>query len=171
MLAMVDWSGMFIPTHSALEMFLRATLMYFVVLGLMRLVAKRQMGGIGATDILVVVLVAEIAGPAFVADSKSVGEAAVLVMTVLFWSFVLEWLTYRFPWAERIVQPRPLLLVRDGKILHKNLRKELITREELMAQLRENGLRDISDVKEACMEADGMISVVAGKAAAKPTKK
>ena len=61
---------------------------------------------------------------------------------------------------ERFLQPPPLLLIENGRMLPKNMRSELITKDELMTQLREEGIAELSDVKEACMESDGMISVI-----------
>ncbi len=156
----VDWESVFTPTHSVLELVARGTAMYFLIVLLLRLVMKRQSGGVGRTDILVIVLVAELSGPGFATDYRSVTEGAVLLVTVLFWSYALEWLTYCSPRFERFFAPPTLTLIRDGKMLHRNMRAELITKEELMAQLRENGIRDVASVKEACMESDGMISVV-----------
>lgn len=80
----IDWRGIFTPTTSVLELVVRATLMYFIVFGLLRLVLKRQAGGIGTTDVLVVVLLAEVAGNGFAAEYKSVVEGTVLVGTILF---------------------------------------------------------------------------------------
>lgn len=156
----IDWAGIFTPTRSLLEMFVRATFMYFVIVMLLKLVVKRQTGGVGRTDILVIVLIAEIAGPGFTADYTSVVEGTVLVATVLFWSYAIEWLTHCFPAFERFIQPPPLLLIRDGRMLPRNMRTELITKDELMTQLREEGIGDIAEVEQACMEPDGMISVI-----------
>ena len=75
----IDWVGVLMPTRSVLEMVVRATIMYFVIVVLLRAVVKRQTGGIGPTDILVIVLIAEIAGPAFTADYISIVEGAALV--------------------------------------------------------------------------------------------
>ena len=156
----VDWSGMFMPTRSVLEMFLRATAMYFVIVALLKFVVKRQTGGVGRTDILMIVLLAEVAGPGFTAAYVSVVEGAILVATVLFWSYALEWLIYRFPKFERFFQPPPLLLIENGRMLPRNMRSELITKDELLTKLREEGIAELSDVKEACLESDGMISVI-----------
>lgn len=60
----------------------------------------------------------------------------------------------------RFVHPPPLELVRDGKMLRLNMRRELVTPDELMSQLREQGLHDLALVKSACMEGDGHIRVV-----------
>jgi uncharacterized membrane protein YcaP (DUF421 family) len=156
----VDWAGMFIPAHSVLEMAVRATIMYFVIVLLLKIVVKRQTGGVGPTDILVIVLLAEIAGPGFTADYVSIVEGAVLVATVLFWSFAIEWLTHRSRTFARHFQPAPLLLIKNGCMLPRNMRTELITKDELMTHLREEGASSIAEVEQACMEPDGMISVI-----------
>ncbi len=107
MLWTVDWEGVFTPTRSMLELFVRATIMYFVIVALLKVVVKRQTGGVGRTDILVIVLIAEIAGPGFTADYVSVVEGGVLIATVLFWSYAIEYLTHRSPTFERFSSRRP----------------------------------------------------------------
>lgn len=62
MLWSIDWHGIFTPTNSLVELVVRATIMYFVLFGLLRFVLKRQAGAIGMTDVLVIVLLAEVAG-------------------------------------------------------------------------------------------------------------
>ena len=79
---------------------------------------------------------------------------------MLFWSYAIEWSIYRFPRLERFFQPPPLLLIENGRMLPKNMRSELITKDELLTKLREDGVAELSDVEEACMESDGMISVI-----------
>ena len=165
----VDWAAVFIPAGSVLEMIVRATIMYFAIIVLLRAVVKRQTGGVGRTDILVIVLIAEVAGPGFTADYVSVVEGAVLVATVLFWSYAIEWLTHRSLKFERFFQPPPVFLIQDGRMLPRNMRAELVTKEELMTHLREEGVANIADVKQACMESDGMISVIRKGARAQPT--
>ena len=156
----VDWHGIFTPKNSLMELFVRGTLMYFVLFGLLRLVLKRQAGGIAMTDVLVIVLLAEVAGNGFASEYKSVVEGSFLIGVILCWSYAFQWATYRFPAVERILTPPTLRLVENGKMLHRNMRAELITKEELMAQLREVGVDDIAQVKLACMEADGRISII-----------
>lgn len=156
----VDWHGIFTPEISLIELFVRGTIMYLVLFGLMRVVLKRQAGGIGTADVLVIVLLAEVAGNGFAAEYKSVVEGSVLVATILFWTYCLEWLAHRFPFIGRILHAPTLLLIENGKMLRKNMRSELVTVEELMAQLRENGIESCAQVRRACMEADGMISII-----------
>ena len=160
----IDWRAILVPEHSLLEMFVRGTIMYLLVFVLVRMMSKRQVGGIGPSDVLVIVLLAEVAGNAFTAsDYRSISEGAVLVVTLPGWTHVLEWLGNRFPAVERLIREPKLKLIENGRMLRRNMQAELVTSEELMAQLRENGLEDCDDVAAAYMEADGQISVIKKK--------
>ena len=155
----IDWRAMFIPTMSLIEVFLRGTLIYFGLLILLRLF-KRQGGGIGLSDVLVIVLLADASQNGMAGEYKSVTEAAVLVVTIVVWDQFLDWLGFHVPGFERLLRPRAVLLVKDGRIDHRAMRREMITREELMSQMREQGLLDVSGVKRAYMEGDGKISII-----------
>ncbi|MDI1286587.1 MAG: DUF421 domain-containing protein [Reyranella sp.] len=160
----IDWRGILVPEHSLLEMVVRGTIMYLLVFVLVRLMSKRQIGGIGPSDVLVIVLLAEVAGNGFTAsDYRSVSEGGVLVATVLGWTYALEWLGNRFPAVERLVREPKLKLIENGRMLRRNMQAELVTTDELLAQLREKGLENCDDVAAAYMEADGHISVIKKK--------
>ena len=156
----IDWHGLFVPQTSLLEIVLRGTLMYLALFLILRLVLKRESSGLGVTDLLVVVLIAEAAQNALVANYRSVPEGVLLVGTIIFWSWLLNWLGYHFPLLERLVHPPPLVLVEHGRLLRRNMRRELVTETELMSVLREQGVSDLAQVRVACMEGDGSISVV-----------
>jgi uncharacterized membrane protein YcaP (DUF421 family) len=155
-----DWSEIFVPDTPLLEIIIRGTIMYLALFALLRFVLKRQAGTIGITDLLVVVLIADAAQNAMSADYKSVADGILLVFVIVFWAFALDWLGYHSKALGRFVHPPPLPLVEDGQVRPRNLRRELITEEELMSQLREQGVEDIAQVKRAQMEGDGRISVV-----------
>ncbi len=159
-LPQIEWMETFAPTAAVPELALRGTVVYLALFALLRLVLKRESGGIGITDLLVVVLIADAAQNAMAGQYRSVGDGLVLVGTIVFWCYALEWLGYRFPPIRRFVHPEALLLVKDGRMLRRNMSRELITEEELMTQLREKGIEELGQVKEAFMEGDGRISVI-----------
>ena len=159
--AQIDWSHMLTFGTPVLEIFLRGTLTYLALFVLLRLVLKRQQGGMmGVTDLLVIVLIADAAQNAMADDYTSVPDGILLVATIIGWSYALDWLGYRFPRFDRLLHPPPLPLVKDGRLLRHNMRQELVTIEELMSQLREQGVQKVAEVKLACMEGDGRISVI-----------
>ena len=155
----VDWQKAFVPQLSVAEIFLRGTVVYFLLFAFLRIL-RRETGAIGITDLLVVVLIADAAQNGMARDYESVTEGVVLVATILFWSYALDWLGYRFPAFERLMHPPPLRLVEDGRLLRRNMRQELITIEDLMSAIREQGVAELADVKLASIEADGRISVI-----------
>ncbi len=156
----VDWGSIFSMETPLLEIFVRGSVMYLGLFCLLRLVLKRQAGSLGMTDLLVLVLLADAAQNAMAADYRTLPDGLALVATLIFWNYTLEWLGFRFALFERFIHPKPRILVKDGQMIRKHMQKELISEDDLMSRLREQGIDKISQVKEACMEGDGKISVV-----------
>ena len=156
----IDWVQIFKPDTAPLEIFLRGSVVYLALFSMLRVVLRREAGTLGISDLLVVVLIADAAQNAMAGNYTSLPDGLLLVATIIFWSFALEWLGYHVPWIGRFVHPPPLLLVRDGRLLRRNMRRELITEEELMSQIRQQGAHDLASVRTACMEGDGRISVI-----------
>jgi uncharacterized membrane protein YcaP (DUF421 family) len=156
----IDWGAVFVPSVPVAEIVLRGTLVYLLLFVFMRFFLKREAGVIGIADLLVVVLIADAAQNAMTSDYKSVTDGAVLVLTIIFWNYALDWLAHRHPRFERLVRPAPLPLILDGRMLRRNMRREMITEEELMSQVRQQGAGDVAEVERAYMEGDGRISVV-----------
>lgn len=156
----VNWAEVFLPHQPFLEIIVRGSVMYLALFALLRIVLKREASGLSVTDLLVVVLIADAAQNAMAGKYDSIPDGVLLVATIVFWSFALNWLGYHLPFFERFVHPPPMPLVRDGTLLRRNMRKELITEGELLSQLREQGVADVSQVSLACIEGDGTISVV-----------
>lgn len=157
---MIEWAELLIPTHSLAEIILRGTIMYLALFAILRFVMLRQSSTIGIADILVIVVIADAAQNGFSKEYKSITEGILLVLTIVFWDILLNWLSYRFKIFERLLTPPPLSLIKAGRMNHRNMRKEFITKEELMGQLRQQGVQKLSEVSEANLEANGEISVI-----------
>ena len=143
-----------------LEIFLRGSIMYLALFLMLRCILKRQAGGIGISDILVIVLIADAAQNGMSDDYRSIPDGIALVLTIIFWNYALDWLAFHFPMVAKLTDPAALVLIKNGRMHKANMRSELITVEELKSQLREQGVDSVAKVKTACMEADGKISVV-----------
>jgi len=157
---MPDWGSMFVPTVALGEIVLRATLMYLFLFFALRFLLKREGGEINIADLLVVVAIVDGAQPAFAGDAVSITESVVFVATIVFWSYLLNWLSFRFRRLKWLTTARPVTLVKDGRFCRAAMRKALMTEEELMQQLREEGVDDVKDVRLAMLEGDGQVSVV-----------
>jgi uncharacterized membrane protein YcaP (DUF421 family) len=150
---------MFVPTESILEVMIRGTIMYIGMYVLLR-TFRRQAGSVGIADLLVIVVIADAAQNGMAGDSRSITEALILITTIVMWDWFFDWLGFKSPFWDRILQPAPLLLIEDGKPIKKNLDKELITEDELLAQLREQGLEEFGLVKKCYLESNGHFSVL-----------
>jgi uncharacterized membrane protein YcaP (DUF421 family) len=159
-LTKVDWHGMFVPDTSLPEIVIRGSVMYLALFTLLRVVLKRQRGGVAFTDLLVIVLIADAAQNGMAGDYTSMPDGLLLIGVIVGWAYALDWLAYRSPLVRRFVQPGGVALVRRGELLERNLRKENVTREELASQLRVQGVDDMDEVEEVLLEGDGQLSVV-----------
>jgi uncharacterized membrane protein YcaP (DUF421 family) len=156
----VDLASLLTVNESPLELVLRGTLMYWFLLLIFRFVLRRDPGAVGVADILFVVIVADASQNALSGSYDTVAEGFILVGTLVFWNFSLDWASYRWPLVHKLTEPQRVPLVKAGKVLMRNLRKEYLTREDLDAQLRQAGIDDIGKVRAAFLESDGKFSVL-----------
>jgi len=156
----VDWHKLFVPDTPILEILVRGSVTYLSLFTLLRVILRRESGNLGITDMLVIVLIADASQNAMAGTYTSISDGVLLVAVIIGWSYFLNWLGYHWPFFERLTKPAKLLLVRNGKLMHRNMRKELVTDEELKTELRKAGLKSFDDVSTAYMESDGSISII-----------
>ncbi len=154
----VDWKEVFVPNTSLVELFIRGTLMYWAIFGLMRVLGRRNVGELALSDMLLVVLIADAAQKGMAADYQSVPEGVFLCATIVGWSYLLDWLAIRSDAVKRLLEPSPQVLVRNGQFQRRTMRRELIAQDEVISHMRLEGIEDISQVQLACLEPDGQIS-------------
>lgn len=145
---------------SVIELVLRGSLVYWLLFLIFRFIMRRDVGAVGIADILLLVIVADAAQNAMSGGYSTFSEGAVLVLTIVAWNWLLDWLSFRYSPVRRFVQPGRLTLIDRGVINRRNLRREFITLEELHEKLREQGIEKAAQVKAAYLEGDGQISVI-----------
>jgi len=163
--AAMDWSEIFGLTVSPWELIIRGSAMYLFLFFLFRVVVRRRVGSIGMADILILVIVADAAQNGMSGEYRSVTEAFILVATLIGWNMLIDWLTFRIPRLQSILEPPPLLLIDKGRVLWRHLRHEYVSETELKTKLREHGVSDPSEVEKAYMEPDGQVTVLKKKSA------
>ena len=156
----VEWDQLFGFTVPPLELVVRGTAMFLFLWFLFRVVIKRRVGAIGMADLLVLVIIADAAQNGMAGTYTSITDAFVVVGTIVLWNYLFDWLAFRSPALERLLEPPPLLVVEHGRILWRNMRLELLSRQELEAKLREHGVKDISEVDKVYVESDGEVSII-----------
>lgn len=142
------------------ELIVRGTVMYLGLVMMFRFVLRRDVGSMNMADVLFIVIIADASQSAMAGDSRSIGDGAVLVATLIGWNLVLDWMAYASPALRRIIAPASLLLIENGNWLRRNLKREWITTEEIMSKLRERGIEDIALVRKAYLEPSGELGVI-----------
>ena len=155
----VDWNELLVPSGSLAEIAIRGTVIYAALFAAMRFLPRREIGGVGPSDILVIVLIADAVQNGMAGEYRSITEGILLVGVIFFWATVIDWLDYRFP-GLHLAEAKPVAVIRDGRFLHENMKRDMLSEDELMAQLRGHGLDSPRNVVAAYIEGDGKLSIL-----------
>ena len=159
-LLVVDFEALFKIETSILELVIKGSAMYLGILLLFRVLPRRTGGEMAMMDLIFVLLIAEAATHSL-GGYSSVTEGFIVIGTLMAWNYLFNFLSYHIPFVEKMVSPPPLQIIKNGKLLKRNMRREYLTEEELTDHLRLEGIDDVDDVKAAYVEGDGKISVIA----------
>ena len=147
-------------TMSPAELLVRGTLMYWFLFLVLRFILRRDTGNAGISDILFVVLLGDAAQNGMIGEGETVGDAMVLIAVLVAWNYALDFLGYHVRFFEWLTDPPPICLIRDGRLLRRNMRREHLTDTEIEAKLRGEGIDDVRKVKRMFLESDGSFSVL-----------
>ena len=139
---------------------LRACVVYFVLLVMIRASGKRTMGQFTPFDMLLVVLLGNAVQNALLGQDTSVGGGLLLASTLLVLNWLVGLVSARSARMEALVEGVPVLLARDGKVYKEVLRRELISRADFDKAMRESGIEDLEDIRMAVLETNGHITLV-----------
>lgn len=154
-----DWPEIFTLDTPLLELLARGSALYFALLVLVRLMPRRTGGELANMDLVFVLLIAEAAAHAL-GDYTSVADGVVMIATLMAWNWSINALSFHVPAIERLVSAPPMPVVREGKLLRRNMRREYLTEEELMTNLHKEGLDSFEQVQSAYIEGDGSITII-----------
>lgn len=155
-----DWGKVLVPQAPIFESIMRITIVYLVLFFLLRVILKRESSGMGISDLLVLVLLADAVQNGMAGEANSVGDVLILAFTLILWDWALSYLGYHQAWFYRLIRPKPLLIIQNGTIITANARKELLTREEILEQLHLQGIQELATVRKAFIESNGEMSII-----------
>jgi len=149
---------MFHPGEPLWQTVVRTVAVYGIVLLGLRVMGKRQLGQMNVADLVVILLIANAVQNAMVGPDVSLVGGIVAAITLLVVNLLLTRLLARNPFAERVVEGTPTLLVKDGAFVVPNLRREGLATDEVEMAIREHGIDDEHGVRVAYLEPDGTVS-------------
>jgi len=124
------------------------------------LLGKRQVGQMTPFDLIVLLILSNVLQNAMIGPDNSVVGGLIGAATVLGTNWIISRVTYDHPRLERIVEGIPTLLVHDGKFVEENMRRETISRDDLLSNLRSQGCFALSEVHAAVLEPSGKTSLL-----------
>src|SRR6267143_1335152 len=151
---------MFDLTVPAWELVIRATVIYIALVAALRIFGKREVGQFTLIDLVLILLVANAVQPAMTGPDTSLAGGLIIIFTLVVENRLIAWGRARFPIIRRLLESPPTVIARDGQWIAEAMESEELSIEDVEMALREHGVKEVSEVELAVLEADGVISVV-----------
>ncbi|NLC61177.1 MAG: DUF421 domain-containing protein [Gammaproteobacteria bacterium] len=135
-------------------------LAYIGLIFLLRLAGNRTLSKLNAFDLVVTVALGSILATILLNEDVALAEGMVAFGVLMALQYLVTWSSVRFAWVRNTVTGEPALLLHDGRMLPRAMRRARVTRDEIRAAVREAGIPALSSVKAVVLETDGSISVV-----------
>jgi uncharacterized membrane protein YcaP (DUF421 family) len=148
--------ALFGDAYTILFSVLRTAVVYVAVLLVLRLGGRRQLGQLAPFDLIMLLLLSNAVQNAMIGPDNSLAGGLLAALTLI----VSSRLIARSPWLRGGLEGKPTLLVHQGQAQEDDLRREGISRDELMTAIREHGITGLESVASAVLEMDGTISVI-----------
>ncbi|ARC31396.1 hypothetical protein IEK_01088 [Bacillus toyonensis] len=137
----------------------RTMLLYIIILIIFRLMGKREIGELSVLDLVVFIMLGEMAVVAIENTDKSLWHQLVPMTILMCIQIILSVISLKFQRFRHLIEGEPAILINAGKIDEKKMRKQRYNIDDLMMQLREQGVGDVRDVEYAILEPSGKLSV------------
>jgi len=154
------WHNLVSIGSSWQERAVRAVVVYAFLLVAIRIFGRRELGQLTAFDIIVLLTLSNILQNSMIGNDNSVTGGMVGAGVLLSGNLILAFVVSRRPHVERVIEGEPRILIHDGKLQAEQIRKELLTEQDLMSAVRREGLERFEDVHLCISEPNGMISVI-----------
>ncbi|SEC73146.1 DUF421 domain-containing protein [Paenibacillus sp. GP183] len=140
--------------------FLRTVLIYFVVFLVLRIMGKREVGKLSLFDLVISIMIAEIAVFVLEDSNKPLIEGLVPMGTLVLIQLLIAFLTLKSRWIRLLFEGKPSLLIEKGQLNRDEMKKQRYNLDDLLLQLRQQKVRDVADVELAILEPTGKLSVI-----------
>jgi uncharacterized membrane protein YcaP (DUF421 family) len=148
-----SWSGLG-------RVLLVGALAYVALVIILRISGKRTLTKLNAFDLVVTVALGSTLATVLLSKDVALAEGVLAMALLVFMQFAITWLSVRSPRFQNFVKSEPTLVLRQGRFLDGALRAQRITREEVLAALRAEGVADASQVAAVVLETDGSVAVL-----------
>jgi len=160
LLANQTLGDMFALSVPIVEKIVRPWLVYLFLLIGLRLAGKRELAQVSTFDLIVVLMISNTVQNAIIGDDNSVTGGIIGAASLLMLNAVVVRISYHNPKLDMLLEGTSTNLIEGGKLLHQNLQRELVTKDELKSAAHKQGFRSLEDVDRAVLETSGLIAVI-----------
>jgi len=146
-----------------MDIALRGLALFAFVYLLTRVIGRRELSSLQPFDLILLIVLGDLIQQGLTQDDYSVTGAVIAVGTIASLQVLTSWSSFTFPWLRRVLDGHPIVLVEDGRVIERNLRRERLTMDDLAKQARANQLASLEDVQWAIFEPSGTISFIEKK--------
>jgi uncharacterized membrane protein YcaP (DUF421 family) len=143
-----------------MDLVIRATVVFFFIFLVTRVVGRRQLSDLEPFDLILLVVLGDLVQQGITQSDQSVTGTLIVISTIALLSVGLSWISYRSRGARLITEGEPIVLVDNGRIIERNLRRERITIADIQEEARQAQITSMNDLRWAILETDGHISCI-----------
>jgi uncharacterized membrane protein YcaP (DUF421 family) len=143
-----------------MDIVFRAVFIFFVLYLLMRIIGRRELSSLEPFDLILLVVLGDAVQQGLTQDDYSLTGALLAIGTIAMLQLGVSYANFRFPRLRPLLDGEPIVVVRDGKPIERNLRRERVTLDDLTSAMRQQNISHIDEVQWAVMETSGAISFI-----------
>ena len=143
-----------------MDIVIRAAFIFFFILLLTRVVGRRELSSMEPFDLILLVVIGDLVQQGVTQNDFSVVGAVLAITTMGMLTVLVSWVGWRWRVLRPVLEGEPIILLQDGDPIKRNLDRNRITVDELLAAAREQQVDDLDDVRWAVLETSGRISII-----------
>jgi uncharacterized membrane protein YcaP (DUF421 family) len=143
-----------------MDIALRGIVLYLFMLFMMRIIGRRELASLAPLDLILLIVLGDAIQQGLTQDDYSVTGALIAVSTIALMQVGVSFLTFRLPRLRHVVSGEPIVIVQDGKLLERNLRRERLTADDVAEEARMQQVKSLDEVKWGVLEPSGDMSFI-----------
>ena len=143
-----------------MDLVLRATVIFGFIFVVTRVVGRRELGTMEPFDLILLIVIGDLVQQGVTQSDYSLTGAIIVISVIAVLTVLLSFASFKLPRLRPVLDGEPIVLVEDGRVIERNLRRQRITLEELHAEARGQQLASLAEVRFAVLETSGSISFI-----------
>jgi uncharacterized membrane protein YcaP (DUF421 family) len=143
-----------------MDIVLRTILVFTVLLVLTRVIGRRELSSLQPFDLILLIILGDAVQQGLTQDDYSLTGAFLVIFTFAVLQVFVSWVGYKFPRVRPVLEGEPIIIVQDGELIERNLKRERLTEEEIAEEARCQGIAHLRQVRWAVLETNGKISFI-----------